>query len=267
MAYKSGRLSPIEREYIRDNANDMTYVEIAEKLNRRPLTIKRYIEKELGVAATLSERGRKVSRKLLKPSLRNKEIWASLKEQFTEKELRAFESYWNSILEQFDNDVLPTEELQIIDVIKLTVMMDRNLRQQKMTIENLSQLEQLRESEEDPTRIVELDSQIAALQAAISSMTREYRDMQQRKDQIFTSLKATRAQRIKQIDSSKETITTWLNRLMSDAELREELSAYLESVRLATIDEEVRLSAYHKYEDGMIDQPLLTPETVKQDQR
>ena len=34
-------------------------------------------------------------------------------------------------------------------------------------------------------------------------------------------------------------------------------------MRLAMENERDRLSAFHKYEDGQVDQPFLTPDTVK----
>jgi hypothetical protein len=37
----------------------------------------------------------------------------------------------------------------------------------------------------------------------------------------------------------------------------------MEKMRLAMLKERDRLSAYHKYEDGMVDQPFLNHETVK----
>ena len=37
------------------------------------------------------------------------------------------------------------------------------------------------------------------------------------------------------------------------------------NVTLAMEKEKVRLSEFHKYEDGLIDQPFLTPETVEDD--
>jgi hypothetical protein len=37
----------------------------------------------------------------------------------------------------------------------------------------------------------------------------------------------------------------------------------MEKMRVAMKKEEERLSSFHKYEDGTIDQPLLSPDTVK----
>ena len=52
---------------------------------------------------------------------------------------------------------------------------------------------------------------------------------------------------------------------MSNPEARHEMGVEMEKMRLATNAETERLSEYHKYEDGTIDQPLLTPDSVKED--
>jgi hypothetical protein len=36
----------------------------------------------------------------------------------------------------------------------------------------------------------------------------------------------------------------------------------MEKMRLAMLKEKERLSQFHQYEDGQIDQPFLTPDTV-----
>jgi len=38
----------------------------------------------------------------------------------------------------------------------------------------------------------------------------------------------------------------------------------MEKMRLAMEKEKERLSEYNQYEDGAVDQPFLTPETVKE---
>ena len=39
----------------------------------------------------------------------------------------------------------------------------------------------------------------------------------------------------------------------------------MEKMRLSMEKEKVRLSEYHKYEDGVVDQPFLTPDSVLED--
>ena len=48
-----------------------------------------------------------------------------------------------------------------------------------------------------------------------------------------------------------------------DPDFFEEQGKYIEKMRMALEKEKERLSDYHKYEDGTVDQPFITPDTVK----
>ena len=82
---------------------------------------------------------------------------------------------------------------------------------------------------------------------------------------MLKDLKATREQRVKRLEDSKETFIGWVRNLMSDPETRHDMGIEMEKMRLAAYEEEKRLSEYHQYEDHTVDQPFLTPETVKDD--
>ena len=82
---------------------------------------------------------------------------------------------------------------------------------------------------------------------------------------MLKDLKATREQRIKRLEDSKQTFIGWVRNLMSNPDTRREIGIEMEKMRLAMNKEAERLSEYHKYEDGLIDQPFLTPDSVKDD--
>ena len=65
--------------------------------------------------------------------------------------------------------------------------------------------------------------------------------------------------------SAKQTFIGGVRNLMSNPEARREMGIEMEKMRHATNTEADRLSEYHKYEDGTIDQPFLTPDSVKED--
>lgn len=56
----------------------------------------------------------------------------------------------------------------------------------------------------------------------------------------------------------------WLE-YMDNTKVREEEGRKIELLRLAAEASKQRLSQWHTYEDGTVDQPLLTPETVRGD--
>jgi hypothetical protein len=80
---------------------------------------------------------------------------------------------------------------------------------------------------------------------------------------MLKEMKATREQRVKRLEDSKQSFTTWIAHLMTNPDVAKRYGLEMEKMRLAMLKERDRLSAYHKYEDGAVDQPLLTPDTIK----
>ena len=82
---------------------------------------------------------------------------------------------------------------------------------------------------------------------------------------MLKDLKGTREQRIKQIEDSKLTFASLVKKIASDPTFRSQIGIDMEKMRLATEAEKERLGEYMEYEDGQVDQPLLSDETVKGD--
>ena len=79
---------------------------------------------------------------------------------------------------------------------------------------------------------------------------------------MLKEMKGTREQRIKRLEDSKQSFTSWVASMLQDPELMKTYGIEMEKMRLAMKKEEERLSALHQYEDGTVDQPFLTPDTV-----
>jgi len=103
---------------------------------------------------------------------------------------------------------------------------------------------------------------MAALRASQESLNRDYRELQSKKASMLREMKGTREQRIKRLEDSKQSFTSWIASLMQDPETLKRYGIEMEKMRLAMVKEKERLSAFHKYEDGQVDQPFLTPNTV-----
>jgi hypothetical protein len=199
-------------------------------------------------------------------------MWSELKAQFSSEELKLFLYHWGRIVGQFKDDVFPTEGLQIVDAIKLELLMSRALRNQQKSMEDILFLEEqlekernLDEEERDTDRITNLERQIGVLRASQDSLSTQFKDMLDKKTKIFREMKATRDQRIKILEQGKESYISWLKKIMTDAELKDRLGKDMEKMRLAADAEFGRLSGYHEYIDGSVDQPMLTPENVLED--
>ena len=268
---RSGRLDLAEQQYIKDNIKEMHYETIASILDRDPKSVKGWIEKNLGFSAS--------DRKEVEAynELKDKAYWRDLEEQFSEAELEMFVFHWKKMWSQFKDDVFHTEEIQIVDTIKLEILMNRCLRAQNENIKQVSELEGIvigmkkdmaatsdpREKEEMWRDVANLDRQTAVLIASREALSRDFKDLQTKKSSMIKDLKGTREQRIKAIEDSKQTFSALIKKIILDSEFRRDIGVEMEKMRLAMDKERERLSAAHTYEDGITDQPYLTPETVE----
>ena len=110
---KKGRFSKNEIAYITKHHEDMSVEDMAAELDRDAESVKSFIKDKLG--QSLQEK-REIQALY---NLKGKPQWRDIQDQFNKHELQMFEYHWGRIITQFRDDVLPTEELQIIDAIKL----------------------------------------------------------------------------------------------------------------------------------------------------
>ena len=261
---KTGRLSKDEWAFIEFNSDKMSAAQIAKELDRAIEPIQKHLQK-LGKGKDL----RKNLQTQAEYDLKKRPYWRELQAQFSESELEILLYHWKEIVSQFRKDILATEELQIIDVVKLEVLMNRALREQQYSMNKIAEFDEMiefenRKAAEDQDRefIFGLERQIATLRAAKESLSREYKDLQTKKSAMYRDLKATREQLIAKLEDNKETFSGLVQKLVRDPDFVEEQNLYMEKMRLAVMKEQERLSDYHEYEDGTVDQPFLTPETI-----
>lgn len=261
MDMKKGRISKEEEALIQTYIGQLNSLEIAQKLDRDPESIEQFIKRKFKIGITNEEQAAF--------ELEDRPYWKELELQFTESELELFKYHWSRIISQFKDDVIPTEELQVVDLIKLELLMNRCLKQNKENIEQISMFETLADEaraldpdQQDRDHIFNLDRQIASLRASQESLNRDYRELQSKKSLMLKEMKATREQRVKRLEDSKHNFTMWMTQLISNPELTRQWGIEMEKMRLAMMQERDRLGAYHKYDDGQVDQPFLTPDTI-----
>ena len=259
---KKGRISKEEERTIARLVDSMTPEDIAKKLNRDTSSIESFIKRKFKVGLTNEE--------FAAYSLEDRPYWVELRQQFTEDELELFKYHWSRIISQFKDDVFPTEELQVVDVIKLEILMNRCLKGNKENIEQINTYDHMIKDErsrdkdqQDTDYIINLERQVASLRASQESLNRDYRELQAKKASMLREMKGTREQRIKRLEDSKQSFTSWVASMMQDPERMKRYGIEMEKMRTAMKKEQERLSQYHKYDDGVVDQPFLTPDTVK----
>lgn len=265
MSNKSGRLSLNEEAFIKKNHERLSMEEICEKLGRGEKPVLNYLRK-IGKI----NRGFKDAKFQTEYELRDRPFWKELQTQFSPEELELFLFHWTQIIGQFKKDVLPTEELQIVDVIRLEILMNRHLAESQLSAIKIDELEAIldkmkkkkEKSPMDREDIFDLERQIATLRIARQTSTKDYNDTQSKKSALFKDIKGTRDQRVAKIESTKETFDRLMVKIASDPIFCEEQSIYMEKMKLAIEEERKRLGDYHTFADGSVDQVLLNHETV-----
>lgn len=260
---KRGPWSKEEKQFIADQAGKMDAVQIAAVLKRNPDAVSKYIIEHH--ANSFTEKAKSAEYDIQK-SL----VWNDLKKQFSAEELQMFLYHWGRIISQFRDDVYPTEEMQVVDTIKLEILMNRAVTQQHTVMKDIEALEaalmvERGNIELDHATIGNLERQIGVLRAAQESLNKDYQDMLKEKNKILKEMKATRDARIKHLESNKHNFVTFIRQIVEDRAMRTRLGRDMEKMRLATNVEFQRLSEWHEYDNGEVDQPFLTPDNVLKD--
>lgn len=268
---KKGQLSLEERKFIEDNISLLSIEQIAEQLNRTIKPVERYISDSKIGLKTIDEQE---NDKTLRHKLHAKTFWPEIQRQFDSAtgELDYFEDTWIGLVKQFREDVLPAEELQIKQFITIDILINRSMKERKRHIADTEKLQQevdreykLPEDVRDGPKLANLETQLSFARNSIANYTNEYTKLLNEQQKISKDLKATREQRIKRIEDGK---SSWIGliRMLEDEEIREREGREMEIMNMSVEQQVKKLSEYHEYQDGEVDTPLLTPETVQDKQ-
>lgn len=260
--FKTGRWSKEEIQFITDNHKAMTIKELSEHLDRPPSKIEELVG-ELHVPEDVRQ---------MELNIKRTHEWKQISKQLDDDEQETFLYHWREIINQFKSDITHTERLQIMDAIRIEILMNRvllRMRYAQQLIEDM-QKELKVEMEKDAStrdivRVNILRQDITANFVGIGNFQKENQILMERKQNILKDMKATREQRKKRIEESKETLKEWVAMLVSDNEKRRNLGIQIEKFRHAVNVEYERLSEYYQFADGKVDQPVLNSENILED--
>lgn len=271
---KRGPLSRDEQKFLAENAAKFTPKELAEQIDRREEMVRTWLRFNKH-RLKAQPRDEAASPEAAKLSLRKSQAWKRLSQKFTEEELKLFEERWVDWVDQFRDDMVASEEQQIMKVITYEILMDRNLVERRRAREDIDFLKKQQRaildpaagnpsdlSDADKERLLSLETQITTSREADKSMTKEYVDLEGKQQALMKDLKATRDQRVSRIESGKQ---SWIGivKELDREEERQRVGRQMELMRVATSKEETRLGSPHKYQDDNEDLPILSADTVE----
>jgi hypothetical protein len=272
MSRKPGKLSSSEEKFIKEHIFDMSVQDIANCLNRTIKPIEKYIKNHnLQHSDVVSDD--EFERKSMLNRLHGRNYFSELQNMLTDGELERFEEDWVEVILQFRDDIVYTEEVQLKQWILLQILADRSMKARKNAMEEEERLQVLIEEQEalpedirDSVLLNSLHQQVGFTRDGMIAFTREHAQVLDKIKDIERSLKATRDARVKRIEDSK---TTWLGylRMLEDSQYRKDAGEDAEIKKMAKDKERTRLGEWHTFSDGVIDQPLLSDETLESKDR
>lgn len=283
---KTGRLSKEDIVYILANAGKLEIRDIAKKLGRRASAVEKIIRKN-NLQPTVSHPPKQTNtgtggvgassttdfKRTIRAELKSSEAYKCIMNEFSAEELKFFEEQYIKLMTQFKpNEVLPSEEMQVFDCIKLEILKSRNLIERHKVRMEVAELEKKRrdllgglsyaELDEDAQKIyLSINRDINSAAQKDEKKTMEYTTLVQRQESVMKSLKSTRDQRIHEVESGKTTFIG-LIKVLQNRDLAQKESRTAELNRMAAEKELERLATPHVYEDGTVDRPILSAETV-----
>lgn len=265
----SGRMSNADKDFIRNNYAEMTTEQMAEVIDKTPEAVKRFQKNEGLYSVEMSRQEREYE--IAKQKLFKEKFWAELKSEFADSEIPyVIDQYCEHFL-QFEKaaKVVHTEKMQLVDLIRNQILLQRSMRRQKLIIDEqdrlLKEIERLEREPEHLRQKAEIKVNKETYMHLANSHTshiKEYNDIQTKIEKLRLGLKSTRDQRIEKIGSVNTSFAGFLQALDEET-IRAAEGEYISIFRAAMERERARLSDYHTYADGELDIPLLTPENVK----
>jgi hypothetical protein len=244
--------------------------EIARRVRRAEHQVAKYCREVYGKGEDLPPEAEENAD--FKRELRTRSEWKILQTQFTATELAYYQELYGNFMRQFKEDIEHTEEFQIFSLIEKIIMMNRFKTKEKQIEEELLQIDReltnilLNEDQDDDAvkrRVATLQNKKLAINSTLKHRIETYTALDKQKDEILKRLGGAREQRIKNIESSKQSWAGLIRLLIQDKKARKAEGRHAALRAIATYKAAEKLKEPHRYINGEIDQPLLTPEDVR----
>ena len=257
---KRGRMSDEEKLFLDQYLDSKDDKQLALELDRTVDFVSKYRKSKPHIDRTEEEDE-------IITKLHNIYFWSEIKTQISLEELKSFEARWVALNKQFQ-DILPTDQMQMKDLIILEILINRVLTEKNGVLATINRLEkQLKREEERPIEfqdtnlMLNIETQLNAAMASQNARTTEHMKLQEKKDAKFKDLKATRDQRFKQLEDSRKSFFD-LIKILDEKDSRDREGRQIELMKLSAEQKKKDLAEYTEYDDGTVDRPLLNMDTV-----
>ena len=269
--FKKGAFSDEEKRMIEQLIKFDTYAAIAKKLNREPSAVRKYCQRK-GVTNDITSIEKNIEAKTKKSP-----HFEELNNILTDREMDLAHKIYTELMRQFGGDILPSEEIQVIDFCIVSAMLNRALARDKeinrimgdqLALRDLleKQKESIEEEEDQDDwydKIEQVDMRVQNLSDELKEVKKNQVAFLIQKKEATKSMNMSRDQRKDEISKANENWADFVYFLKKNPDFRKMLGYELESMRLGMKEEYIRLTAIHEYADGELDHPILNSDVVE----
>lgn len=270
---KKGALSDEEKRAIEQQIKFDSFSAVAKKLNRNEATVRKWCQRN-GIT-----KDRTSENKNLEEKKKRSPHFEELSNILTDREMDLAVKIYTELMRQFGSDILPSEEIQVIDFCVISASLNRALAKEKEIQKILDQQIALREllEKEKPSfdeddgnladdwmdKIDQIDLRISTLTDDLKETKKNQLSFFDKKEKATNALGASRNNRAKDIAKSNENWSDFVVYLKTNVDFRTRLGLEIERARLSIKEEFIRLSQLHEYADGIVDYPVLNSDVVE----
>jgi len=270
---KKGALSDEEKRAIEQHIKFDSFSAVAKKLNRNEATVRKWCQRN-GIT-----KDRTSENKNLEEKKKRSPHFEELSNILTDREMDLAVKIYTELMRQFGSDILPSEEIQVIDFCVISASLNRALAKEKEIQKILDQQIALREllekekpgfDEDDGNladdwmdKIDQIDLKISTLSDDLKETKKNQLSFFDKKEKATNALGASRNNRAKDIAKSNENWSDFVVYLKTNVDFRTRLGLEIERARLSIKEEFIRLSQLHEYADGIVDYPVLNSDVVE----
>lgn len=288
MAYKKGNLSDDEKRRIESMIDLSNFAEIARTLNRNPATIRKYCQRKSLSNDTTSRK------KYVENRAKHNHHLVVMQKQLTKEEYEFAIQVYKGMMDQFGNDIIYSEEVQIIEYCMITCLLNRTFSKEIELDTSIKEQRLLRsewqkkkddlsaapttgdDDDEDEEKeaekydledyymdkIEQIDIRVADMQTEYAQVKKEQISFLKSKEDITNALNVSRKARANEITKVNQNFSDLIVMMRKNEEFRKQIGLELEKMRLGIKEEYIRLSQIHTFADNQDDYPVYNTEVV-----
>jgi hypothetical protein len=265
-------LSEEDKSYIADNARKISVDEIADAIGKKRTTVFKYMDQH-GLLGEEDKRDDRIKKAILN-NLHNQLFWRVIKKGYSQEEIEYFESAWCAFVIQLDDNVTPTEQIQLRRLIEDQINIDRFIISERKCLDEIASIETEIQhiqsklwKEDDIAEITFLKSEkerltasAAALSLSKNTVTRDKDLLVKSQSKLMTDLDVIRTKRVEKYDVSDRSWAKMLLEIREHPKLKKQMGAMAYLSMVATERMRAKLTQDYTFADGEVGQPLCIPE-------